>query len=274
MIAQAPSIRRILASVAMQDFQLPRELPPQFTEPLHRAAEDAFVGIVPLLCRAFFLFVSGTMLLGSSMGAYGLFYLAVMPSHHATEPLYFDYSGLVNHPAPIICIDDNDDDINSLDVDDKNGRQQQQQQQQVALNNNPERVKQAPWAAADLFSKHVQWESFHNEVVPDAVTNEKHILKPGKTYYLEVALDLPESEINRRVGMFGVLVELQSSDGTKLASSMRAARLPHESKWISIIRKLVFLMPLLIGAVQETRTIIVPSFHHIVESSEQPLVSC
>ena len=89
----------------------------------------------------------------------------------------------------------------------------------------------------------------------------------------EVALTLPESEINLIAGMFGVFVELQSSNGTKLAFSMRAARLPYESPGIAFARKVVFLIPLLIGAVQESKTIVIPAFRHVVESSEQPMVS-
>jgi hypothetical protein len=135
-----------------------------------------------------------------------------------------------------------------------------------------EGIEEAPWAVADLFSKHTQWEPFQSDVVPKPLTDSR-ILKEAKPYYLEVALDLPESEINHMAGMFGVLVELQSSDGSRLASSMRAARLPHESRWISDVRKCLWLVPLILGAVEESRRVFVPSFRHFVESSETPLVS-
>jgi len=129
-----------------------------------------------------------------------------------------------------------------------------------------------PFAVADLFSKHSQWEAFQEDVVPIPRADDR-ILKTGQAYYLEVALELPESDINRAAGVFGVSVEVKSSNGTKLASSMRVARLPHESAWVTTLRKLIWLLPLLIGAIQETRTVVVPSFRHLVESRDFPLVS-
>jgi hypothetical protein len=233
------------------EFELPRNVPHAF-ERQAEAMEGAFIGIFPLLRKVFIVLATGTCLLCSSLSIYGLFYLARMPGHIATESLFFDYTGIANHPAPV-CLDDNLDTSRTLSP-------------------TKEQTQGAPWAATDFFSKHTQWEAFYSDVVPKPITNSR-ILKKGNAYYMEVALDLPESHINRMSGMFGVLVELQSSSGKKLASSMRAARLPHESLWISTVRKCIWLVPLMIGAVQENRRVIVPSFRHFVESSDMPLVS-
>ena len=235
------------ASQAMtraQDFQFPREMPQVFEHPAH-AVEGAFIGIVPFLKKSFIVLVMATMMLLSSLATYGLFYLTVMPGLRVVEPLYFDYSGTSRHPAPICTQED--------------------------VNNCPQLVPEGPWAVADLFSKHTQWDPFRSDVTPKPLT-DKRILNEGKAYNLEVHLDLPESEINRMSGMFGVLVELQSSQGEKLAVSTRAARLPHESLWLSTIRKCIWLVPLMIGAAEESRRVIVPSFRHFVESSDMPLV--
>jgi hypothetical protein len=252
---QIPSpVRHILAHVAsealakVQNYHIPEDVPSRPPAP----AEDAFVGIVPLLRRMFILIFSGTVLLISSLGLHGLFYFIAMPSHHATEALFFDYSGISRHPAPV-CVD--------------------KSSETCSITKHLPGETVVPWAVADLFSKHSQWEAFQEDVIPLPRADHR-ILKTGQAYYLEVALELPESDINRGAGVFGVSVEVQSSNGTKLASSMRAARLPHESAWVTTLRKLIWLLPLLIGAVQETRTVVVPSFRHLVESRDFPLVSC
>ena len=88
------------------------------------------------------------------------------------------------------------------------------------------------------------------------------------------ALDLPESEKNRDLGMFGVMVELRSSNGTLLASSLRSTRFPHESHWIATVRKAVCIVPLMLGAVSESRRVLVPTYRFFVESEALPLVRC
>ena len=251
-----PSVRQILAHVASealteaQNCHIPEDVP-SFAQP-PAPAEGAFVGIVPFLRRMFILIFTGTILLISSIGLYGSFYFIAMPGHHATEPLFFDYSDISRHPHPL-CVDESSETCS------------------ITKHLPGENVK--PFAVANLFSKHSQWDAFQEDVIPLPRADDR-ILKTGQAYYLEVALELPESDINRAAGVFGVSVEVKSSNGTKLASSMRAARLPHESTWVTTLRKLFWLLPLLIGAIQETRTVVVPSFRHLVESHDFPLVSC
>ena len=134
-----------------------------------------------------------------------------------------------------------------------------------------EELNAAPWAVADLFVKTSSWEAIQSDVLPKART-DVGVLTSGREHYIEVALDLPESQVNLDAGLFGVFVELQSSNGTKLAVSMRSSRMPYQSSFISTIKKSVLLVPFLIGALHETKTIVVPSFRHLVESSSLPLV--
>jgi hypothetical protein len=233
------------------------EFPRQVHERVERQAaqiENAFIGIVPIIKRVVTFLTVGTILLSLSLFLYGLLYLIVMPSYNAAGKLYFDYSGIAKHPAPVpVCPDDTSicDGMNPM--------------------SDKLLIDKTPWAVADLFSKHSQWEAFHSECIPKPLTDSR-ILKPGNAYYLEVTLDLPESEINLMSGVFGVLVEIQSHNGTMLATSLRSSRIPHETAWVSTVRKVVMLMPLLIGASQESRRVSVPSFRHFVESPEMPLV--
>jgi len=153
-------------------------------------------------------------------------------------------------------------------------------------------MQSAPVAVVDLFSNHVSWQYYHPDVVLPP-KQAKHILTKGAPHYIEVLLDLPESEVNRnKIGMFSVVVDLHSSSSSKddeasdtggtaatlttttttlLASSTRGARIPHESHWISVFRKFLCILPHVFGAMPESRRVTVPSFRFFVESEEFPL---
>ena len=183
--------------------------------------------------------------------------IQAIPNHiPVRKPLFFDYSGMAKHPAPMVCLIE----AGPASVRGHSASTRTTEQFHV------------PWASADLFAKHTQWHPAYPGVIPQPVSKD-HFLKSGKAYYVEVALDIPESDINRLAGIFGVSVELQSSNGCRLASSMRTTKLPHETFWISSVRKFLWLGPLLLGAVHETKRLVVPSYRYFVESSDQPLVS-
>jgi hypothetical protein len=211
---------------------------------LHNAQEN-FIGIFPVLKRIICYLCLGTLLSMTSMATYGLFYLAAMPAHAATEQLNFDYS----------CRDVSSRTLN-------------------VCSNNTDSACQfscSPTATLDIFAKHAGWEAFHPEVVPEARARNR-ILKPRTHYFLEVVLQLPETTTNQMIGMFAIEVELQDKNHTLLARSLRSSRLPHESGWIAVVRKSICLVPLLIGAMAESRTVVIPAFRHFVESTNLPLV--
>lgn len=223
-------------------------------------SQVGFVGILPILKQ--FAIISSILifLLSTSLILYALFYMMIMPGYNATAKLYFDHSGIANHPTTRILPTKIDPVCNFQDNNTSN----------PTCSFLPNWKKNAPWAVADLFSKHSHWEAFHDECIPNLVT-ERRLLKPGHSYYMEVSLDLPESNINRNSGIFGVAVELQSSNGTTLASSIRSSRMPHETSWISNIRKTILIVPILIGAIQESKVVTISSFRHFVEVSDLPL---
>lgn len=209
---------------------------------------ESFVGIVPFLLKAAKVLMLVVMFLLSSLFFYGIFYLSIMPWHSATEKLYFDYSGIAKHPvrSPVLP-------------------------RTHFRYLTPHILDSAPWAVVDFFSKHSQWEGYNDESIPAPLTSNR-VLKPGNMYQVEVSLNLPESEINIMSGVFSVIVEILSADGTMLASSIRSTRIPHETGWVSTIRKGVLLVPLLVGAAKETQTVEVPSFRYFVENEDTPLV--
>ena len=259
-VQDAQNVRRLLEHAASeaiaraQDFEIPMTA---FQRPAE-AVEGAFMGLWPILKRILIVYTVGFSILLSSVGIYGLFYVGIQPGKAACEQLYFDYSGLATHPAPPIPASNEMD----SEVEDRCPK----------TSVTKKALQGAPWAAVDFFSKHSLWEAHHYDVIPKPLT-ETRVLQENKNYFFEVVLELPESPLNRRTGMFMVHVELQASNGTTLASSMRAARLPHETHWISTVRKSLWIIPMIIGAAQETRSIVIPAFRHFKESSALPLVS-
>jgi hypothetical protein len=106
---------------------------------------------------------------------------------------------------------------------------------------------------------------------------KKRAMIPRRCYLVEIALGMPASETNAHPGMLSVSVELESSNGASPASSIRSARLPHKTPWVGNIRKFVRLPGLLLGALTEILTIVIPAFRHLffrhyIESPDNSLV--
>lgn len=203
-----------------------------------------FGGFFPFLGRLIKLAVVACLLLTLSSGSYLLFYTWVMPSMKANETLHFDYT---SSARPWLLLN------------------------RKSSSWKPTRDL-SPWGTIDLFAKKSCWDAAIDEVNPIPLTEER-ILDSAQAYFIEVDLLLPDSVVNQNFGMFGVVVELQSSHGTLLATSRRSVRYPHQSRWISNVGKTICLLPLLIGAMEEARTVRIPAFRHFVESREAPLVS-
>lgn len=210
----------------------------------YREATGFFSGVLPFLGNLIKIVFLTTLLTTLSAVSYLAFYHQVMPSHYAMETLYFEYT---RPPTPHF----------------KPFWRRRAPQTESS---------NGPWASIDLFAKHSGWEAVESDTLPHQRTSNR-LLNAGHPYFLETVLILPESNANLQAGMFGVHTELYASNGTQLAISRRSARFPHQSKWISDLRKFLILLPLLVEALQEARTIIVPCFRHFVDVRDMPLVS-
>lgn len=284
------------------------------------ARKSSFIGIFPLLHNIFLFGLVAVFLILLSLGEFGLFYSLAMPGLHSNNVLHFDYTsrGIANellrqNPPDAtertttnnMIHDGEDGDYNdgSCSRDTNTTRtsrpsfprhisslhplqnEEAHQKFQVVL-------QSAPVAVVDLFSNHNSWQHYHPDIVPQP-KREKRVLKKGAPHYIEIVLDLPESNTNReKIGIFSVVVDLQSSSSgisktkiydditttgttttrTKLlASSTRTTRMPHESFWISVVRKFICIIPHVLGAIPESRRVVVPSYRFFVESEEFPL---
>lgn len=214
-------------------------------------------------------------LLSLSAVSYGIIYKNFMPRQHALKNLYFDYS---SHHGPA--------------ADSQLSPRQPLPKQQFSSFPWPTHEKDTrvlamirpiPTATVNLLAKHNEWQAYYDDIRPPPLSQQR-LLRAKQAYFIEVELELPESQANVEAGMFGVVTELYSSISTcahedasydsnsLLAESRRSYRFPHQSPWISTVAKILMLLPLLLGAVQETRTVTSPAFRHYIESSERPLV--
>lgn len=220
----------------------------------------------------------GAFLLTTSTAMYALAYVAIMPENHATEPIFFDYNykGCGIEPCP-------------------------------------------PTAVIDLASMHTQWQAHVSDVVyhlndehdtnnintctdscanvtvakDEQLQNTPRIMIPNHSYFIQIALNLPESEFNRQLGMFMVEVRLQSKikndslteiNGNRnmnakheneeiklLAKSSRPTMLPYQSAYVSFVKNSFIMLPLILGAVPECRTVVIECFDHYKESMNYPM---
>ncbi len=101
---------------------------------------------------------------------------------------------------------------------------------------------------------------------------ENTILAPGQRYFFELVLTLPESDINKQLGVFMVKVELLSADRSLLAASKQHSMLPYESSIVTLFRKTMLILPLVFGLMSETRTITLLAFDHYTgRRGEKPI---
>jgi hypothetical protein len=247
-VASAVTQQRPLRFTSRVDQDIPYDYDPNFAH-----VENTFIGIFPFLGRILKTMTMGTLLLGISVLTYAVFLQAAMPSLSAAQPLFFDYTGA---PTPSF----------HAKTTSHSGSRASSFYGKSSTPSSKE-----PWAVVDLFAKHTSWDALQMEVLPKPVASER-LLKSKHPHFIEVVLTLPESNVNREAGIFGVVTELYSHNGTQLAVSRRSTRFPHQSLWITAVRQFVCLIPLLIGAIEEARTVVVPSFRHYVESSAHPLV--
>jgi Putative adipose-regulatory protein (Seipin) len=206
--------------------------------------------------------------------SYGIFYQNAMPAQHALKELHFDYTGGSAADSEFATREQFSKHHLSLFP-----RFTQEIDATALVASEP-----VPTATVDLLANHNEWYAYYEDVLPPPLSRQR-LLHAKQHYFIEVALKLPESRANKETGMFGVITELYSSESAStcakkassggyslLAVSRRSFRFPHQTPWISAVSKVIMLVALLIGAVEETRTVAGPAFRHYVESSERPLV--
>jgi hypothetical protein len=237
---------------------------------------SAIKEIVPRIKQTLYIVLSCILLFIFSSCTYCTFYCFYIPPNYVSVPIHFNY----NKKIPTHC--SNPEIIGN------------------PINNNPERkfsvhnckenelkkerkkLKLPPTAIIDLFAGHTQWQAIFPDVVPlpkaksldtevSIMSQKARLLQPKQEYFFDVVLTLPESDTNRKLGMFTVEVELKANDERMLATVSRSSMLPYESSFLSFARQFFFIIPYLVGALSQARTVSLKCFDRFTESFEYPL---
>ena len=94
---------------------------------------------------------------------------------------------------------------------------------------------------------------------------QERIVSPHSTFDVHVQLDLPDSEYNRKVGMFQVKAELVNLNGETILDSMRPTLLRYQSPLVRWMKTLAYWPFHVAGFVEEKQTIDVRVFSKIRE---------
>ncbi|CAH0718562.1 unnamed protein product, partial [Brenthis ino] len=87
------------------------------------------------------------------------------------------------------------------------------------------------------------------------LTRRTQMLMSQQPYRIKLILEVPESQINKDLGMFMVCAQLRATGGVLVSSSCRSAMLRHRSNLHHIIRTL-FFAPLLLSGINEEKQFI------------------
>ncbi|CAH2242553.1 seipin isoform X1 [Pararge aegeria] len=87
------------------------------------------------------------------------------------------------------------------------------------------------------------------------LTKSSQMLMSSQPYRIKLILEVPESQINKDIGMFMVCAQMRAPGGVLVSSSCRSAMLRHRSKLHQVIRTL-FYAPLLVSGFNEEKQFI------------------
>ncbi|XP_013145485.1 PREDICTED: seipin [Papilio polytes] len=100
------------------------------------------------------------------------------------------------------------------------------------------------------------------------LTRRTSLLMSGQPYKIKLVLDMPETQINKDLGMFMVCAQLRAKGGVFVSSSCRATMIRHRSKLHHLIRTAVFSPLLVSGLEEEKQQIHVDLFTDFIDDPE------
>ncbi|KAF9802719.1 hypothetical protein SFRURICE_007331 [Spodoptera frugiperda] len=102
------------------------------------------------------------------------------------------------------------------------------------------------------------------------LTKASNILMQKQPYRIKLVLEMPESEVNKDLGMFMVCVQMRAKGGYLVSSSCRSAMIRYRSLLHRIMRTFVF-SPLYLGGVdEEKQQLKVELFSDFEDDPEKP----
>lgn len=232
--------------------------------------------IVPRIKQTLYIILSLLILLAISSCTYCTFYYFYIPPNYASVPIYFDYNkNSQGYSSNEEVFQDRTCNSSGRKFSIPNCKEND-------IDKQSNKLKPPPTAIIDLFAGHTQWQAIVPDVEPvpkskildtevSTMSQKARILQSKQQYFFDILLTLPESDINRDLGMFTVEVDLRSNDGVLLATASRSSMLPYESSFLSFAKQTFLMIPYLLGAISQTRTVSLKCFDRFTESFEYPL---
>ncbi|CAH2061936.1 unnamed protein product, partial [Iphiclides podalirius] len=103
------------------------------------------------------------------------------------------------------------------------------------------------------------------------LTRQSNLLMSGQPYRIKLILDMPETQVNKDLGMFMVCAQMRGKGGVFISSSCRSSMLRHRSRLHQLIRTTVFAPLLLGGLDEEKQQVQVELFSDFVDDPELPV---
>ncbi|XP_057284189.1 seipin [Pezoporus wallicus] len=100
--------------------------------------------------------------------------------------------------------------------------------------------------------------------------NREKVLLYGQLYRISLELELPESPVNRALGMFMVTITCYGAGGRPLASAARPAMLHYRSRLLRTLDTVAFAALFLSGFAEQKQTVEVELYSHYREDSYEP----
>lgn len=96
------------------------------------------------------------------------------------------------------------------------------------------------------------------------------ILMPGQPYDINVQMEMPESEVNQKLGMFMIVVHLYTKHGQVVQTSARSAMLHYKSTLLRYLYTLSYSLFLILDQMKEEQIQSVEVFHNYLEDAYRP----
>ncbi|XP_053620786.1 seipin [Plodia interpunctella] len=103
------------------------------------------------------------------------------------------------------------------------------------------------------------------------LTRRASMLMSTQSYHIKLVLDMPESQMNKDLGMFMVCAQMRAKGGVLVSSSCRSAMLRHRSKLHEVIRTFILSPFLLIGVDEEKQQLQVELFSDFEDDPNMPV---
>ncbi|XP_065833312.1 seipin-like [Oscarella lobularis] len=105
---------------------------------------------------------------------------------------------------------------------------------------------------------------------PRAEVSLRNVLLSGEMYSASVSLDLPDSHLNRNIGMFMVNLTLYSESQEILLATGRHFLLKYQSTLIRLMSKIVYAFPLILGFTEEKQTLSAKILESYIDDAHNP----